>query len=121
MEQKSEAKRDSITSSNEDNLSLFTSLDEINKVDEETHLTALEKALIDGDDKLAIKIINAKGFDLNNTPKHNCMMAALKLGYIQIVDLLLSKGANPNIQFEPTGTLLINVLNCGFYDLAKKW
>ena len=120
MEQKSEARCDSITSSNEDNLPLFTSPDEINKVDEETHLTAFEKALIDGDDKLAIKLINTKGFDLNNTPKHNCMMAALKLGYIQIADLLLSKGANPNIQFEPDGTLLINVLNCGFYDLAKK-
>ena len=120
MEQKSETRCDSITSSNEDNLPLFTSPDEINKVDEETHLTAFEKALIDGDDKLAIKLINTKGFDLNNTPKHNCMMAALKLGYIQIADLLLSKGANPNIQFEPDGTLLINVLNCGFYDLAKK-
>ena len=40
MEQKSEAKCDSITLSNEDNLPLFTSPDEINKIDEETHLTA---------------------------------------------------------------------------------
>ncbi|BDM64269.1 UNC-44 ankyrin [Shewanella sp. NFH-SH190041] len=90
----------------------------VNTVFEEHEATPFELALKNGFSKLADEIMNCDGFDLNHHG-HNPLRLAIDLGFLDIAQALLHKGANPNYRPQQMSSALLLCLDNEYFELAE--
>lgn len=81
--------------------------------------TAFETALACGYKNIALLLVNHEDFDFN-TSSSNPLLATIKYGYIDIAEILLDKGANPNFRVQGSSSALVSVLEQEYIELAQK-
>jgi ankyrin repeat protein len=90
----------------------------VNDICEDSNHSAFEIALSSGFSKVANILIECPEFDINLSG-HNPLRLAIGLGFIDIAQRLLKKGANPNYRPQHMSSPLLLCLENEYFDLAE--
>ena len=90
----------------------------INIVFDEHNKTVFELALENGFSDIAKELVHNTHFHLNHS-EHNPLRLSIDLGYLDIAEALLKKGANPNYRPKQMSSALLLCLENEYFDLAE--
>jgi hypothetical protein len=89
--------------------------------------SSLVRAVAEGDTKAISKLLNRSSLQINQKVNYKgsetyALLEAVRTGNIEIVELLLKNGADPNLQaFEPTIVIASKIGNCKIVEMLIKY